>query len=172
MPRALSHSRQSSWHSVWYTGWSALAIGGKSPHGKPESPTPEQEPAVFEPRRDVFQEARSFECMVGISGRSDRAKTRDQPPDQPPHSKQTLMQAMVEGCRHLAGIRDVVPSALGCACGHVGCCDQSPTRTGRSHPIIEANEPPEGWGWCYVDEIFFDLSDRPTPRPGPIPRFY
>ncbi len=40
------------------------------------------------------------------------------------------------------------------------------------HPIIEAYDPPEGWGWCYVDEMVFDLSDRPTPQLGPIPRFY
>jgi hypothetical protein len=102
---------------------------------------------------------------------------------------------MVQNCRHLAGIRDVVPSALGCeeclqlgdpwlhlrvcrTCGHVGCCDQSPNRHATKHfhathhPIIEAYDPPEGWGWCYVDETIFDLSDRPTPHVGPIPRFY
>ena len=28
------------------------------------------------------------------------------------------------------------------------------------HPIIEGYDPPEGWGWCYVDEVMFDLSDR------------
>ena len=32
-------------------------------------------------------------------------------------------------------------------------------------------DPPEHWGWCYVDEVFFDLSDRATPQLGPIPRF-
>jgi hypothetical protein len=40
------------------------------------------------------------------------------------------------------------------------------------HPIIEAFDPPEGWGWCYVDEVMFDLSGRPTPHLGPFPRFY
>jgi hypothetical protein len=40
------------------------------------------------------------------------------------------------------------------------------------HPGIEANDQPEGWGWCYVDEVMFDLSDRPTPHLGPIPRYY
>lgn len=98
-------------------------------------------------------------------------------------------------CRHLATIRDVVPSALGCEeclkmgspwvhlrvcrrCGHVGCCDESPNRhatkhfRATGHPIIEGYDPPEGWGWCYVDEIMFDLSDRPTPHLGPIPRYY
>jgi hypothetical protein len=40
------------------------------------------------------------------------------------------------------------------------------------HPIIEGYDPPEGWGWCYVDKIFLDLSGRTTPQLGPIPRYY
>jgi len=31
-------------------------------------------------------------------------------------------------------------------------------------------DPPEGWGWCYVDRIEVDLPDQ-TPRDGPFPRF-
>jgi hypothetical protein len=38
------------------------------------------------------------------------------------------------------------------------------------HPIIEGYDPPEGWGWCYVDETFIEL-DHATPQLGPIPRF-
>ena len=38
-------------------------------------------------------------------------------------------------------------------------------------PIIEGYDPPEGWGWCYIDEVMFDLSDRKTPHNGPIPRY-
>ncbi len=98
-------------------------------------------------------------------------------------------------CTHLNAIRDVTPSALGCeeclktgdrwvhlricrTCGHVGCCDQSPNQHATKHfhvtrhPIIEGYDPPEGWGWCYVDEVMFDLSDRMTPHNGPIPRYY
>jgi hypothetical protein len=30
------------------------------------------------------------------------------------------------------------------------------------HPVIEVYDPPEGWGWCYVDEVILDLSDQPT----------
>ena len=40
------------------------------------------------------------------------------------------------------------------------------------HPVIEGYDPPEGWGWCYVDEVLFDLSKRKTPHNGPIPRYY
>jgi len=61
-------------------------------------------------------------------------------------------------------------------CGHVGCCDESPGKHGTAHfhatghPIIEGYDPPEGWGWCYVDEEFVDLPDQ-TPQLGPIPRY-
>ncbi|HEY9282957.1 MAG TPA: UBP-type zinc finger domain-containing protein [Pyrinomonadaceae bacterium] len=48
------------------------------------------------------------------------------------------------------------------SCGHVGCCDNSSGRhvaqhsrlTG--HPVIKSFEPGEEWGWCYVDEVFFE----------------
>src|ERR1700675_763622 len=53
-------------------------------------------------------------------------------------------------CKHVAVIRDVLPSAPGCeeclrlgdswlhlrvcrTCGHVGCCDQSPNRHATKH---------------------------------------
>ena len=48
--------------------------------------------------------------------------------------------------------------------GHVWCCDSSPKSAcdqdfrQTQHPIIEGYDPPEGWGWCYVDEITLDLS--------------
>jgi hypothetical protein len=100
-----------------------------------------------------------------------------------------------KSCTHLSTVRDVIPSALGCeeclksgdawfhlrvcrTCGHVGCCDQSPGRHATKHfhatrhPIIEGYDPPEGWGWCYFDEVMFDLSARKTPHNGPIPRYY
>ena len=102
---------------------------------------------------------------------------------------------MTIDCMHLNTIKDVTPSARGCeeclksggewvhlricrTCGHVGCCDDSPNRHAAKHfqhtrhPIIEGYDPPEGWGWCYVDEVMFDLRDRMTPQLGPIPRFY
>jgi len=102
---------------------------------------------------------------------------------------------VANGCTHLSGIRSVTPSALGCeeclksgsewlhlricrTCGHVGCCDDSPDKLANrhfhatQHPIIEGYDPPEGWGWCYIDEVLFDLSNRKTPHNGPIPRYY
>ena len=101
---------------------------------------------------------------------------------------------MVKSCSHLGTIRPVTPSAKGCeeclkaggwwvhlricrTCGHVGCCDDSPSKHSTrhfhatQHPIIEGYDPPEGWGWCFVDEVAFDLGDDTTPQLGPIPRF-
>ena len=49
-------------------------------------------------------------------------------------------------------------------CGHVGCCDSSKNTHATkhyhatSHPIIRSIEPGEDWGWCYADEVMYDLS--------------
>jgi hypothetical protein len=98
-------------------------------------------------------------------------------------------------CTHGDQIAHVVPSALGCeecletgsrwvhlrlcrTCGHVGCCDDSPNRHATkhfhatAHPIIEGYDPPEGWGWCFVDKVMLDLGADTTPQRGPIPRYY
>ena len=59
---------------------------------------------------------------------------------------------------------------------HVGCCDSSPNRHATAHfhatghPIIEGYDPPEGWGWCYIDDDFVKL-DHTTPQRGPIKRW-
>lgn len=97
-------------------------------------------------------------------------------------------------CSHTALIRSVTPGTLGCEeclkegtewlhlrlcreCGHVGCCDQSVGRHATAHfhqtghPIIEGYDPPEGWGWCYVDKTVVGLPDQTVQR-GPIPKFY
>lgn len=86
------------------------------------------------------------------------------------------------GCEHLKEIKEVTPSADGCedclktggrwvhlrlcqSCGHVGCCDNSPNKHATAHfhqtahPIIKSFEPGEDWGWCYVDERFYETLD-------------
>ena len=85
----------------------------------------------------------------------------------------------MDGCKHLAEIRDVSPSADGCedclkiggtwvhlrlcmSCGHVGCCDNSPNRHATKHynsikhPIIRSFESGEDWGYCYPDDLFYE----------------
>ena len=43
-------------------------------------------------------------------------------------------------------------------CGHVGCCDSSPSRHATKHfhasghPIMTSAEPGETWVWCFAHE--------------------
>jgi hypothetical protein len=93
----------------------------------------------------------------------------------------------------------VPPSGTGCAecdaaggwwlhlrrcaqCGHIGCCDNSPsqhaTRHAKQtrHPVIRSFEPGENWFWSYPDETYYetgpDLAEpvnHPTSQPVPGP---
>jgi uncharacterized UBP type Zn finger protein len=71
----------------------------------------------------------------------------------------------VEGCEDClaAGKRDWVHLRVCLTCGHVGCCDNSPSRHATAHrgetghPVIRSAEPGEDWCWCYEDEKFFVL---------------
>ena len=89
---------------------------------------------------------------------------------------------MSDDCTHLGDVADVTPSADGCedclrvgsgwvhlrlclACGHVGCCDDSPNRHASGHaaearhPIVRSWEPGEDWIWCDVDEVGLEPAD-------------
>ncbi len=84
-------------------------------------------------------------------------------------------------CKHLSEAKEQHPARRVCedcvktgdswvhlrvclTCGHVGCCDSSKNKHatkhfhGTGHPVVRSLEPGETWGWCYVDEITFDLS--------------
>ncbi|MDE1177652.1 MAG: UBP-type zinc finger domain-containing protein [Edaphobacter sp.] len=88
---------------------------------------------------------------------------------------------MAKRCTHLGEIREVTPSAQGCEeclkvggwwvhlrmcmiCGHMGCCDSSPSKHATKHfhatqhPIMRSMEEGEDWGWCFVDEVELDFS--------------
>ena len=73
-------------------------------------------------------------------------------------------------CSHLSSIQKVHPSAKG--------CDDSALRhatkhfKSSGHPVIEGYDPPEGWGWCFIDHVTIDLGTDTTRQDGPIPRFY
>lgn len=82
-------------------------------------------------------------------------------------------------CAHLSTLPDPAPAARtpeGCedclraggrwvhlrlclTCGHVGCCDSSPSKHATahhhetSHPVVRSFEPGEDWRWCYEDEV-------------------
>ncbi len=97
------------------------------------------------------------------------------------------MTATDERCEHFDTIQATRPATDACAecvalgeswtelrvclaCGHVGCCDDSPHRHARAHfeatghPMIVSYEPAESWGWCYVHRRYFD------PMPGALPQ--
>jgi hypothetical protein len=73
----------------------------------------------------------------------------------------------------------VLPSGTGCAeceatagwwlhlrrctqCGHIGCCDTSPSQHATKHsketghPVIRSFEPGETWFWSFPDEGFYE----------------
>jgi uncharacterized UBP type Zn finger protein len=92
------------------------------------------------------------------------------------------MSSAASLCNHFAQIGEVAPStADGCeeclatggtwvhlrlcmSCGHVGCCDSSPSRhatahhRGTAHPIIASYEPKEAWMYCYPDDLWVETS--------------
>ena len=86
---------------------------------------------------------------------------------------------------------DAGPSGAGCAeclaaggwwfhlrrcaeCGHVGCCDSSPSRhasrhaAARGHPIAQSYEPGEEWFWDYATEEYVDGPVLAAPRHHPL----
>jgi uncharacterized UBP type Zn finger protein len=86
-------------------------------------------------------------------------------------------------CSHLPPEPRPAPRAQGCeeclasggwwvhlrlclTCGHVGCCDSSPSKHATKHfhqtrhPVIQSLERGENWGWCYLDQE--ELEELPT----------
>ena len=68
-----------------------------------------------------------------------------------------------EDCLREGGVWLHLRICLGC--GHVGCCDDSPSRHasahGRAsgHPLIRSLEPGEDWSWCFQDEVAMRIPD-------------
>ncbi len=71
-------------------------------------------------------------------------------------------------------------------CGHVGCCDSSPSQhatahfRGTGHPVMHSFEPGEDWFWDFAREVGMDgprladpqahPADQPVPGPaGRVP---
>jgi hypothetical protein len=52
-------------------------------------------------------------------------------------------------------------------CGHIGCGDASKNKHATKHfratrhPIVRSIEPGEDWGWCYVDQLWFESLQLP-----------
>ena len=86
---------------------------------------------------------------------------------------------------------NVPPSGTGCAeclpdpsawwfhlrrcaeCGHVGCCDSSPSQHGSKHaaesghPIIQSFEPGEDWFWDFRTQTMVDGPELAPPTSHP-----
>ena len=58
-------------------------------------------------------------------------------------------------------------------CGHIGCCDSSPSQHARhhaadaGHPFVQSFEPGEEWFWDYVNSRYFDGPELAPPRHKP-----
>jgi uncharacterized UBP type Zn finger protein len=86
---------------------------------------------------------------MSICGHLDRIELRELP-------------RAVEGCEDCLRIGGKWLHLRIClTCGHVGCCDSSPSRHATAHardaqhPIIRSLERGEDWSWCYADEVDF-----------------
>jgi hypothetical protein len=68
-------------------------------------------------------------------------------------------------------------------CGHVGCCDSSPSGHASAHaavtghPVVQSFEPGESWFWNYPREQYLDdgpelaaPTSHPADQPVPGPR--
>ena len=70
-------------------------------------------------------------------------------------------------------------------CGHVGCCDSSPSQHASvhakeaGHPVIQSFEPHEEWFWSYPDDQLYERGPELAPphhhplsqtTPGPAER--
>jgi len=75
----------------------------------------------------------------------------------------TPVRPAAHGCVECLAAGDVwVHLRLCLACGHVGCCDDSPNRHATrhahatGHPVIRSFEPGEDWAYCYPDDAFVE----------------
>jgi hypothetical protein len=59
-------------------------------------------------------------------------------------------------------------------CGHIGCCDSSPSQhashhaVDARHPVVRSYEPGEDWFWDYTTEQFLDGPPLAPPEAHPL----
>jgi hypothetical protein len=59
-------------------------------------------------------------------------------------------------------------------CGHIGCCDSSPSQhashhaVNSGHPIVQSFEPDEDWFWDYVTQQYADGPRLLDPQHHPL----
>jgi hypothetical protein len=58
-------------------------------------------------------------------------------------------------------------------CGHIGCCDSSPSQHARGHAaetghqFVQSFEPGEDWYWSFDSENYYDGPELAPPRSHP-----
>jgi len=59
------------------------------------------------------------------------------------------------------------------ACGHIGCCESSPSQHASihastpGHPVIQSYEPGEDWFWDYTEGVYLDGPELAAPQSHP-----
>ena len=59
-------------------------------------------------------------------------------------------------------------------CGHIGCCDSSPSQhaskhaQSSGHPLVQSFEPGEDWYWDYTTDEYYDGPSLAAPRHHPL----
>lgn len=59
-------------------------------------------------------------------------------------------------------------------CGHIGCCDTSPSQHGskhakqEGHPFITSYEPGESWFWSFDTDDYYDGPELAPPAHHPV----
>src|SRR5512132_1205254 len=59
-------------------------------------------------------------------------------------------------------------------CGHIGCCDTSPSQHASSHaqnsghPLVQSFEPGEDWYWDYETSEYYEGPPLAPPRQHPL----
>jgi hypothetical protein len=94
------------------------------------------------------------------------------------HVRVTELPEAVDGC--VDGLAAGTPwfhLRICLVCGHVGCCDSSPSRHSTAHahesghPIVRSIQPDEDWSWCYLDELAMvipEVHGQPRLPPSPL----
>jgi len=60
-------------------------------------------------------------------------------------------------------------------CGHIGCCDSSPSQhashhaVDERHPVVRSYEPGEDWFWDYATDEYLEGPDLAPPDDQPVP---
>lgn len=81
----------------------------------------------------------------------------------------TPPRVVSKGCEDClaAGKRDWVHLRMCQICGHIGCCNDSPSthatkhHAATDHALLRSYEPDEDWWYCFIDDVAFNIEGAP-----------